>query len=121
MYDRELITSIKQIGQLRNKPEYYQTLVDLFADEVSRSFAGLSAEVAKNPSTPEGVEDCWRILHKLKGSAGSIGATAVASSCHQLMSRWRGQEHSTQVANDAADITKLHQDCRQAIADMRSF
>lgn len=122
MYDRDLIASIKQIGQLRKKPNYYQSLVDLFALEVSRSFDSLSDQVQNALGSPpaEQIEDSWRILHKLKGSAASIGAVAVANSCGQLMNRWRSGD-AEQLSSAAAEVSALESQCQQAISEMRSF
>lgn len=140
MYDQQLIASIKQIGDLRQKPNYYQSLVDLFATEVSRCFASFPASAAI-PSV-EGkdkddldLEDGWRTLHRLKGSASSIGAVAVANSCHTLIDRWQttlaseaaeaGAEGKTTKAQTRAeanaDIQALEKQCQKAILDMRSF
>lgn len=122
MYDRDLIASIKQIGQLRKKPNYYQSLVDLFALEVSRSFDSLSDQVQNvlGSAPAEQIEDSWRILHKLKGSAASIGAVAVANSCGQLMNRWRSGD-AEQLSSAAAEVSALESQCQQAISEMRSF
>lgn len=119
MYDKDLIDSINQIGALRRKPRYYQSLVDLFAEEVTRSFASLSAHIAAGPRAAG--EEGWRILHKLKGSAASIGAVAVADSCQQLLGQWRGDEASVPTTADAPELAALKAQCQQAIGELRQF
>lgn len=121
MYDQSLISSIKSIGDLRNKPGYYQSLVDLFASEVERSFSGALASSAAIASR----DDCWRIVHKLKGSAASIGAVGVADSCQALLSRWgtvgSSCDEPLDLRNESSDLASLKVLCHRAIQEMRRF
>lgn len=119
MYDKNLIESINQIGTLRRKPGYYQSLVDLFAEEVSRSFAALASHLAAGPIAAS--EEGWRVLHKLKGSAASIGAVSVAASCQYLLSQWRSDGASLPATTDAPELVALQSQCQRAIQDLRQF
>lgn len=119
MYDRDLIESINQIGALRRKPHYYQSLVDLFAEEVTRSFSALASHITAESQT--GSDEGWRILHKLKGSAASIGAVSVANSCEQLLSQWRGDAATMPETADAPELEDLKSLCQQAIIELRQF
>lgn len=123
MYDQQLIASIKKIGDLRQKPNYYQSLVDLFATEVTRCFASFPASAADcSERATLDLEDGWRTLHRLKGSASSIGAVAVANSCHALIGNWQSALAANVPPTEAdAQIEALEKQCREAIHDMRGF
>ncbi len=91
MIDLETVNSIKIIGQLRNKKTYFTDILDLFSTQSEEVIHHLKTAIESKDQI-----SIYRLSHKLKGGAQSIGAIELSKKCYELEDWSNSQENTTE-------------------------
>lgn len=75
----ETVRILHQIGVSRQIPNYFEEILSLFSTQCD----GLLQDISK-AIDDENHKGLKAAVHKLKGSAQSLGATSLSSHCHEL-------------------------------------
>ncbi len=106
--DLEVVKAIKEIGSYRGSGSLFQELYQMFDQQASLTLAGLEAAVEAMDYAK-----VRQLAHRLKGSAGSLGAAGLAQACHTL--EQVGKEASCGAETLQAGLTEVSDALRRAL------
>jgi len=98
MIDMETVNSIKIIGQLRKKQDYFSKIFDIFSKQSDKIIESLENAIQSKDQI-----SIYRLSHKLKGGAQSIGAVDLGKRCYELED-WSNSEDGTNEFQKANSI-----------------
>ncbi len=113
-----LVPSVVDVGQ---RSEYRTAMLDRLNE--------LDIVITSQASSQEGLEQAYRLVHSMKGNAGSVGDDTTAWYCHGLETRLRAalDDHQqsfgllAQLARHSGTIARLLDDPDDAFAMLRSL
>jgi two-component system, sensor histidine kinase and response regulator len=95
---------LAELRAMDDDGSFLNDLIELFRTDTAAQFAKLEAELQK-----EDHEQARRTAHRIKGSAGSLGAKKMA-----------GIASAIQLAHDPSEMNSLTQDLKTAYAEALS-
>ena len=98
LINMDTVNSIKMIGQLRKKQDYFLKMLDLFTIQTDETLKKLETAVQSEDKVL-----IYRLSHKIKGGARSIGASDLSNKCLELET-WALSEENTPCHSNAYEF-----------------